>query len=118
MARIARTRTLSLLVGASAAPLALGALSGCGAKEETRAITCAPTAVSGSYTLSGTIEYDYVQALDSTQGGPKLGYTHASAAPRPARRVVVQAVDECGTARASANTADDGTYSLSVSGYK
>ncbi len=67
---------------------------------------------SANFTLRGTITYDYVQATDGISApGPKLDYVHMTA--RPARRVVVQAL-EGGFAVSQTTTNDLGHYVLQV----
>lgn len=60
--------------------------------------------------IGGRVTYDWVPALDPSEGGPKLGYSGTWA--RPARRVVVEALDASNTSVSlgKASTDDDGYY--------
>ena len=78
-------------------------------------ISCADTSSSFStYTLSGTITYDWIPALDNvTEGGVKLDYNQKT--QKPARRVVVKAIDVSDNSEVAATTTNDqGEFSLSI----
>ena len=91
--------------------------SGCFSSEKVEAKTevCQSAAVQNPpYVLSGRVQYGYVptQAIGSYAG--KLDYSNI--ALRPARRVLVQALDNCGTVVTERATYDDGTFTLAVPG--
>jgi len=68
--------------------------------------------VTGSFSVAGRVRYGHVP----TQTGPiKLNYTGITY--RAARRITVEAQDNCGNAVAEAVTDDLGNYSLTVPGY-
>ncbi len=69
------------------------------------------TTTTGTFTLSGRVTYDHAPAADEREGGPRIDYGRIAA--RPARRVQVHAVDGT-TVLASAETDDDGAFTLEV----
>lgn len=71
------------------------------------------TAAASGSGVSGRITYGWVPAKDNvTEGGIRLDYTAIVA--KPARRVVVQALNTANTVVAETRTDDDGNYMLAV----
>jgi hypothetical protein len=66
------------------------------------------------YTLSGTVRYGYVEAVPVGFYLGKLDYTTLQM--RAARRVMVQALDQCGGVVVQQPTSDDGSFTLTVPG--
>jgi hypothetical protein len=77
-----------------------------GANVTNVAVSCSP-----AFTITGTVTYDRVPALNLSNGGIKLGYPQLVA--KPARRVVVLAM-QAGVAVAQASTNDQGAFSINV----
>jgi hypothetical protein len=90
----------------------LGAGGGALPSDQTRYFsTTMGTVTSG---IAGRVTYDWIPALDPGEGGPKLGYSATQV--RPARRVVVEALDAANTSVSlgKSSTDDDGYYSIPV----
>ena len=89
--------------------------SACTKKEVVDTIT---QVLTDSYTLSGSVTYDWVPAQDGvstgeTSGGVKL--TYDSKAARPVRRATVQAVESSTSSVVASTSTDDlGAFSLSI----
>jgi hypothetical protein len=83
-------------------------------KEEARAVACSPDpVVNPAFSIQGTIRYQDVKVLD-TAVPPRLDYGQIEA--KLARRVTVQALDNCGDVVVETQTLDDGSFTLSVPG--
>lgn len=97
--------------------LASALLQGCFEPEvgEPKSVPCTVSAEDSAgslFTLSGTVRYGHV----ATQTGPvKLNYT-SGITLRPARRVLVQALDTCGDVVVEKPTDDSGRFTLQVPG--
>lgn len=82
----------------------------CGSSESST--SCESSPLSAAISISGSAYYDYIPALDSTQGGIRLAYDQAT--QRPIRYSNVTVEDACtGEALASSVTNDQGAFAFS-----
>jgi hypothetical protein len=75
----------------------------------TSSSSSSPITATDTVTLSGTITYDYVP-----HNLNHVGLNYGAIEQRPVRGAVIELLDDVGQPKASANTANDGTYSFSL----